>query len=71
MWWIPPEKPSLTPFTMQDMCLATDLADSTGSPLPLGKKAEKIYADVVSEDPELSQKDFSSVYRYLRSAYPK
>lgn len=56
---------------MQDMGLATDLADSTGSPLPLGKKAEKIYADVVSEDPELSQKDFSSVYRYLRSAYPK
>lgn len=67
----PSEKLSLTPFAMQDMGLATDLADSTGSPLPLGKKAEKIYADVVSEDPELSQKDFSSVYRYLRSAYPK
>ncbi|TBU66003.1 3-hydroxyisobutyrate dehydrogenase [Dichomitus squalens] len=60
-----------TSLMLKDMGLATDLAVSTGTPLPLGKKAEKIYADVVSEDPELSNKDFSSVYRYLRSAYPK
>ena len=54
------------------MGLATDLADSIGTALPLGKQAEKIYADVVSEDPELSNKDFSSVYRYLRvSGYSK
>lgn len=52
--------------TTQDMGLATDLAESTGIPLPLGNAAEKIYADVVSEDPELANKDFSSVYRYLR-----
>ena len=56
---------------LQDMGLATDLAESTGIPLPMGHAAEKIYADVVSEDPELANKDFSSVYRYLRSAYPK
>ncbi|KAI0831144.1 3-hydroxyisobutyrate dehydrogenase [Trametes gibbosa] len=55
-----------TSLMLKDMGLATDLADSTGTPLPLGNAAEKIYADVVSEDPELSNKDFSSVYRYLR-----
>ena len=54
------------------MGLATDLAEATGTPLPLGNAAEKIYADVVSEDAELANKDFSSVYRYLRvSGYPK
>ena len=53
------------------MGLATDLAEATGCPLPMGQLAEKVYADVVSEDPELANKDFSSVYRYLRSAYPK
>ena len=53
------------------MGLATDLAEATGSALPLGQVAEKIYGDVVSEDPELADKDFSSVYRYLRTAYPK
>ena len=39
--------------------------------MPMGQAAEKIYAEVVSEDPELADKDFSSVYRYLRTAYPK
>lgn len=54
------------------MGLATDLAEGAGCPLPMGQVAEKIYADVVSEDPELANKDFSSVYRYLRvSGYPK
>ncbi|OJT08686.1 3-hydroxyisobutyrate dehydrogenase, mitochondrial [Trametes pubescens] len=55
-----------TSLMLKDMGLATDLAESTGIPLPLGNVAEKIYADVVSEDPELANKDFSSVYRYLR-----
>ena len=54
------------------MGLATDLAEATGVPLALGQTAEKIYADVISEDGELADKDFSSVYRYLRvSGYPK
>ena len=54
------------------MGLATDLAEAIGSPLPMGQAAERIYADVVSEDEELANKDFSSVYRYLRvSGYPK
>ena len=61
----------LTRVWAQDMGLATDLAEATGSALPLGQVAEKIYGDVVSEDPELADKDFSSVYRYLRTAYPK
>ncbi len=60
-----------SPCWVQDMGLATDLAGAVGSPLPMGQLAEKVYADVVSEDPELANKDFSSVYRYLRSAYPK
>ncbi|OSD01667.1 3-hydroxyisobutyrate dehydrogenase [Trametes coccinea BRFM310] len=61
-----------TSLMLKDMGLATDLAESTGIPLPMGHAAEKIYADVVSEDPELANKDFSSVYRYLRvAAYPK
>ncbi|KAI0646903.1 6-phosphogluconate dehydrogenase [Trametes meyenii] len=61
-----------TRLMLKDMGLATDLAESTGAPLPLGQVAERVYADVISEDPEVSNKDFSSVYRYLRvSAYPK
>ncbi|RPD65982.1 3-hydroxyisobutyrate dehydrogenase [Lentinus tigrinus ALCF2SS1-7] len=60
-----------TRLMLKDMGLATDLADANGSPLPMGQLAEKVYADVVSEYPELENKDFSSVYRYLRSAYPK
>lgn len=50
------------------MGLASDLAETFASPLPLGEAAELIYADAVREDPELANKDFSSVYRYLRRA---
>lgn len=52
----------------KDMGLAKDIANAMGSPLQLGSAAEKIYGDVVRDDPELSNKDFSSVYRYLRLA---
>jgi 3-hydroxyisobutyrate dehydrogenase len=33
--------------------------------VPLGEAAEKVYVDAVKRYPELSRKDFSSVYRYL------
>ncbi|KAI0807171.1 3-hydroxyisobutyrate dehydrogenase [Fomes fomentarius] len=59
-----------TSLMLKDMGLATDLGDANGCPLSMGMVAEKIYADVVSEDPELANKDFSSVYRYLRE-YPQ
>ncbi|OCH95574.1 3-hydroxyisobutyrate dehydrogenase [Obba rivulosa] len=57
-----------TTLMLKDMGLAKDIADSVGTPLPLGQTAEQIYADVVREDPELADRDFSSVYRYLRLA---
>lgn len=52
----------------QDMGLATEIGDAFASPLPLGEAAEKIYADVIEQEPELAKKDFSSVYQYLRLA---
>ncbi|GBE82381.1 3-hydroxyisobutyrate dehydrogenase [Sparassis latifolia] len=57
-----------TRLMLKDLGLASDVADSVGSPLALGELAEQIYGDVVREDPELMDKDFSSVYRYLRLA---
>ncbi|KAI0957182.1 hypothetical protein AcW1_005655 [Taiwanofungus camphoratus] len=57
-----------TSLMLKDMGLAKDIANAMGSPLQLGSAAEKIYGDVVRDDPELSNKDFSSVYRYLRLA---
>lgn len=53
------------------MGLATDIAGQCSSPLPLGKAAERIYGDVVKQQPELARKDFSSVYRYLAQADAK
>ena len=58
----------ITKRNTKDMGLASDLAETFASPLPLGEAAELIYADAVREDPELANKDFSSVYRYLRRA---
>jgi 3-hydroxyisobutyrate dehydrogenase len=49
------------------MSLATEIANHSGSPLPLGEAAESIYAQVVKEQPALARKDFSSVYRFLES----
>lgn len=50
------------------MGLATDIAHVSCIPLPLGETAESVYAQVIHEQPALSRKDFSSVYRYLESA---
>ena len=50
------------------MTLATQIGSSTGSPLPLAKVAEHIYAAVMQHHNDLARKDFSSVYRYLERA---
>ncbi|KDQ60615.1 hypothetical protein JAAARDRAFT_151144 [Jaapia argillacea MUCL 33604] len=55
-----------TALMLKDMGLATDVGKSSGSPLPLGEAAETIYKHILEKEPELSRKDFSSVYRYLR-----
>jgi 3-hydroxyisobutyrate dehydrogenase len=47
------------------MGLATEIAHRSKSPLPLGEAAEKIYAQVIEEQPALARKDFSSVYRFM------
>lgn len=50
----------------QDMGLASNIAQQRKSPLPLGEAAEEIYAKAIEKYPELSSKDFSSVYRFLK-----
>ncbi|KIM57077.1 hypothetical protein SCLCIDRAFT_131305 [Scleroderma citrinum Foug A] len=54
-----------TSLMLKDMHLATDIADTHRSPLPLGEAARDMYAEVTRTHPELAKKDFSSVYRYL------
>ena len=48
------------------MGLAIDIAEATKTPLPLGTAAGEIYAEVIEDDPDTAEKDFSAVYRYLR-----
>ncbi|KAF7966847.1 hypothetical protein HWV62_36895 [Athelia sp. TMB] len=57
-----------TALMLKDMGLATDIANETGSPLPLAHAAEMIYSAMLESHPELARKDFSSVYRYLSDA---
>lgn len=56
-----------TALMLKDLGLAKDIAKQTHSPIPLGAAAENIYARVVQEQPALSRKDFSSVYRFLET----
>lgn len=51
---------------LQDMGLAIDIAEATKTPAPLGSTASEIYAEVIEDDPDTAEKDFSAVYRYLR-----
>jgi len=51
---------------VQDMGLATDVAQSSKTPVPLGEAAKEIYSTVVTNRPDLANKDFSSVYRFLK-----
>lgn len=53
---------------LQDMGLATNIANEAGSPLPLGEAAENIYAQVIKQQPAFARKDFSSIYRFLQIA---
>jgi 3-hydroxyisobutyrate dehydrogenase len=48
------------------MGLATDIASSVGSALPMARMAEMIYAKAIETNPELAGKDFSSIYNYLK-----
>lgn len=54
-----------TALMLKDMLLATGVAASTDSPLPLGKSAQQFYAETLRHRPDLAQKDFSSVYERL------
>jgi 3-hydroxyisobutyrate dehydrogenase len=48
------------------MGLASEIAQQQKSPLPLGETAEEIYAKTIERYPELSRRDFSSVYCFLK-----
>nr|KAF8527046.1 3-hydroxyisobutyrate dehydrogenase [Gautieria morchelliformis] len=58
----------VTALMLKDMGLATHMGSSVGSPLPLAKSAEHIYAGVIQRHKEFATKDFSSVYKYLEGA---
>lgn len=47
------------------MGLATGSGKMLSVPLPLGEKAEEVYAEMLKGKPELTNRDFSSVYKYL------
>jgi 3-hydroxyisobutyrate dehydrogenase len=49
------------------MGLATDVSKHSGSPVPLAEAAQNIYIQAVNRHPELSTKDFSAVYEYLKT----
>ncbi|KAJ7771772.1 3-hydroxyisobutyrate dehydrogenase [Mycena metata] len=52
----------------KDMGLASDIASKTGTALPLGDAARRLYEEMIKQQPELARKDFSSVYRFLLNA---
>ncbi|KAI0703576.1 3-hydroxyisobutyrate dehydrogenase [Cytidiella melzeri] len=54
-----------TSLMLKDMGLATKVGDIVGCPLAMGEAAERMYAEVIEAEPELANKDFSSVYKYL------
>jgi len=51
--------------TFKDMGLATESGKMLNVQLPLGAKAQEVYAEMLRTKPELGTRDFSSVYRYL------
>ncbi|KAH6918803.1 3-hydroxyisobutyrate dehydrogenase [Coprinopsis sp. MPI-PUGE-AT-0042] len=54
-----------TALMLKDMGLAAEIAAKQKSALPLGLAARDLYSKVVSEEPSLARKDFSSVYKFL------
>lgn len=59
--------PGLSPTqtAFKDMGLATGSGKMLNIALPLGEKAEEVYAEMLKRKPELANRDFSSVYKYL------
>lgn len=55
-----------TALMLKDMGLAATVAEQAASPSPLGEAAGQIYAKIAAERPDLTRKDFSSVYAYLK-----
>ncbi len=55
--------PGLT--VIKDLRLATDIGNQTSTAMPLGLVAQSIYADMIKDEPDLENKDFSSVYQFL------
>lgn len=49
------------------MGLATEIAKKNNSALPLGEAAEELYEKAIQDQPELAARDFSSIYKYLRT----
>ena len=47
------------------MKLASEAARRTGTPLPIGGAAERLYEKVLREKEDYRRKDFSVVYKYL------
>ncbi|KAL5490203.1 hypothetical protein ACEPAI_5036 [Sanghuangporus weigelae] len=56
-----------TALMIKDVGLAKESAERMGVSLPLGAAAERVYEAATKDLPELTRKDFSSVYRYLES----
>ncbi|KAF8919634.1 3-hydroxyisobutyrate dehydrogenase [Mucidula mucida] len=50
---------------LKDLRLATDIGNQTSTAMPLGLVAQSIYADMIKDEPDLENKDFSSVYQFL------
>jgi len=55
-----------TELMIKDLGLAMEISRGSGSRVPLAEAAERVYVEAVKRYPELSKKDFSSVYRYLK-----
>ncbi|KAJ7470337.1 3-hydroxyisobutyrate dehydrogenase [Mycena latifolia] len=55
----------------KDLRLAMDIATQTGTRVPLGDTARRMYSLMITEHPDLALKDFSSVYRFLLSSEKK
>jgi 3-hydroxyisobutyrate dehydrogenase len=53
------------------MGLVTHVGTLSGTPLPLGEAAGRLYAEVLKLRPELGKKDFSSVFTFLKEAAEK
>jgi 3-hydroxyisobutyrate dehydrogenase len=49
----------------KDLGLAQNVATKLNSPIPLGSIAHQIYR-ILSNTPEFKDKDFSSVYEFLK-----